>query len=167
MTFRKGSRPHRVVGNVFFISMLSMAAAGASMAFMKSQMNNVFGGILTFYLVATAWVTARRREREIGIFDWGTLMVALAMGAGIISYVFKAANTPTGTKGGVPTVMYFFLGSVALIAAAGDLRMIRRGTLSGASRIARHLWRMCFGLFIATVSIFIARPHLFPVFLSN
>jgi hypothetical protein len=36
-----------------------------------------------------------------------------------------------------------------LLAAAGDLRMLLRGGLFGAQRIARHLWRMCFGLFIA------------------
>ena len=55
MSFHKGSRWHGLSGNVFFISMLCMSGAGAYMAFMKSQTNNVFGGVLTFYLVATAW----------------------------------------------------------------------------------------------------------------
>lgn len=62
--------------------------------------------------------------------------------------------------------MNFFMGSVVLLAAAGDLRMILRG-LSAQQRIARHLWRMCFGLFFASGSIFIARPHLFPSWLST
>jgi hypothetical protein len=32
----------------------------------------------------------------------------------------------------------------------------------GTQRIARHLWRMCFALFIASASIFLARQQLFP-----
>ena len=39
--------------------------------------------------------------------------------------------------------------------------LMHRG-ISGTSRIARHLWRMCFALFIAAGSIFLARQQLFP-----
>jgi hypothetical protein len=42
-----------------------------------------------------------------------------------------------------------------------DFRVIRHGALKGASRIARHLWRMSFALFIAAIS-FTSRPKLFP-----
>jgi hypothetical protein len=42
-----------------------------------------------------------------------------------------------------------------LLAAAGDLRMLVAGGVVGAKRIARHLWRMCFGLFIAAGSFFL------------
>jgi hypothetical protein len=51
--------------------------------------------------------------------------------------------------------MNFFMGSVMLLAAAGDVRMLVRGGVLGAKRIARHLWRMCFGLFIAAGSFFL------------
>jgi hypothetical protein len=51
--------------------------------------------------------------------------------------------------------MTFFMGSVMLLAGAGDVRMLVRGGVSGAKRIARHLWRMCFGLFIAAGSFFL------------
>jgi len=51
--------------------------------------------------------------------------------------------------------MIFFMGSVMLLAAAGDVRMLVRGGVLGAKRIARHLWRMCFGLFIAAGSFFL------------
>jgi hypothetical protein len=51
--------------------------------------------------------------------------------------------------------MTFFMGSIMLLAAAGDVRMLLRGGVFGAQRIARHLWRMCFGLFIAAGSFFL------------
>jgi hypothetical protein len=48
--------------------------------------------------------------------------------------------------------MILFLGSVVLLAVAGDVRMLVRGGVFGRQRVARHLWRMCFGLSIATGS---------------
>jgi hypothetical protein len=51
--------------------------------------------------------------------------------------------------------MTFFMGSVMLLAGAGDVRMLLRGGVLGTKRIARHLWRMCFGLFIAVGSFFL------------
>src|SRR5712692_10494152 len=167
LSFRKGSHGHRVAGNIFFVSMLTLSSAAVYLAFMKHQVHNVFGGILTFYLVATAWVTAKRRNGETSLFDWGALLVAFAVGVVIVTYGFEAAKTPTRSIAGVPAGMFFFLGSVALLAAAGDLRMLVRGGLFGAHRIVRHLWRMCFSFFIATGSFFIGQPQVFPAFIRR
>lgn len=167
LSFRKGSRPHVVAGNVFFISLLTASAAGAYMAFRNSEMDNVFGGVLTFYLVATAWVTARRRDGERSTFDYIGLLVALAIAAVAVIYWIEAVNSQTGTKNGSPASAYVLPGFVALIAAIGDARIVLRGGLCGAQRIARHLWRMCFALFVASASIFLARPQLFPAVLSK
>jgi uncharacterized membrane protein len=167
LSFRKGSRAHRVAGNVFFISMLIAAAAGTYLGFRNSEMDNFFGGILVIYLLATARVTARRRDGETGIFDWVGFLVALAVGFVSVTYAIEAAHSPTGTKDGLPPSGYWFPISVALLAAAGDAHMLWCGGLFGAQRIARHLWRMCCGLFIASASIFLARPQLFPALLSK
>jgi hypothetical protein len=167
MTFRKGSRGHRVAGNVFFVSMLCMAGAGAYMALMRSETGTVLGGVLAFYLVATGWMTVIRREGETGIFDWVAFLAALAVGAVIVTFGIEAAMSPTGTKAGIPAGMHFFFGFLALLAAAGDLRMLRRGGIFGVQRIARHLWRMCFALFAASASLFLSRPHLFPAFMRT
>ena len=62
---------------------------------------------------------------------------------------------------------YFIFGSVALLFATGDVRMLVRGGVSGTKRLSRHLLRMCFALFIASGSLFLARPHLFPAILRK
>ncbi len=166
MSFRKGSPRHALAGKVFVISMLTMAASAVYLAFMKHQNNNVGGGVLTFYLVATAWVTAKRRDGETSIFDWATLLIPLWAGIGGWINGLEAVHSPTGSKYGVPAGMHFFLGSVMLLAAAGDVRMLVRGGVFGAQRIVRHLWRMCFGLFIATGSFFLGQgSKVFPTFL--
>lgn len=167
LSFRKGSRPHGVAGNVFFISMLTAAAAGAYLALRKSEMDNVFGGVLTFYLVVTAWVTARRKDGESGIFDWIGLLVALAIAAAAVTYCIEAAISQTGTRDGIPASGFVLPACVALVSVIGDARMLLCGGLYGAQRIARHLWRMCFALFVASASIFLARPQLFPTLLSK
>jgi hypothetical protein len=164
---RKGSRRHGLVGDVFVISMLALSGSGAILAIMKSQPGNILGGMLTFYLVATAWMTARRRDGGTSIFDWVGLLVCLAVGSTEVTFGLDAALSPTGMKYDYPPAPYFIFGAVALIAATGDVRMLVRGGISGTQRIARHLWRMCFALFVASGSIFLARPQLFPAILRR
>ena len=72
---------------------------------------------------------------------------------------FKALASPSGTISGVPFFMLFFLATVTTLAAAGDIRMMRSGALRAAPRLARHLWRMCFALFIAAGSFFSIRER--------
>jgi hypothetical protein len=163
----KGSRRHGIAGNVFVIAMLILSASGFVMAVLKSQPGNILGGALTFYLVATAWMTARRREGKPGIFDWVALLIIAVVGAVQVTYGIEAAMSPTGLKHGYPAWPYFMMGSVAVLATAGDIRMIVHRGISGTPRIARHLWRMCFALFIAASSIFLARQRLFPVFMQK
>jgi hypothetical protein len=168
MAFRKGSGLHGTAGNVFFVSMLSMSAAGAYMAaFLKPNNGNVMGGVLTFYLVATGWMAARRRDREVGIFDLSALLVALAIGAAAVTWGLEAARSQTGLKDGYPPFLYFVFGSIALLFAASDVRMIVRGGVVGAQRIARHLWRMCLALLFAMVSFNPSRAHLFPKWFND
>jgi hypothetical protein len=164
---RKGSRWHGIVGNVFVVTMLCLSSSGTILAIMKSQPGNILGGTLTFYLVATAWITARRRNVGVGIFDWGALLVIFAVAAVEVTYGLEAALSPTGLKYDYPPGPYFFMGTVAVLAVVGDIRMLVRGGISGTQRIARHLWRMCFALFIAAASIFLARQHLFPAFMRK
>ena len=55
--------------------------------------------------------------------------------------------------------MSFILAAVLLLAAAGDVRIMRFGVPRGGPRLARHLWRMCFALFIAAGSFFSLRER--------
>jgi hypothetical protein len=150
VSFRKGSPRHRMAGNIFLISMLTMASTAA-------YLGNVFGGASALYLVTTGWLTARRREGETTIFDWGALLFGLAVGVPILTDGLRVVSGSIAPKPGVPVGMILFLGSVVLLAAAGDIRMLVRGGVFGRQRVARHLWRMLFGLFIATGSFLAQR----------
>jgi uncharacterized membrane protein len=155
MIFRKGSPRHVLAGRVFVASMLTMGVFATYLAIVRHQQSNIGGGILTVYLIGTAWLTARRRDGETSRFDWVALLIPLTLG--ILTWVngVQVLRSGASSQDGVPVGMSFFMGSVMLLAAAGDVRMLVGGGVSGAKRIARHLWRMCFGLFIASGSFFL------------
>ena len=155
MLFRKGSPRHVLAGRVFVASMLVMGAGAASLGITRHQPENVAGGIFTFYLILTAWLTARRADGEKSKLDWAALLIPLALGTLSWMNGIQIVRSGASSKNGVPVGMIFFLGSVQLLAAAGDVRMSIRGGVLGAKRIARHLWRMCFGLFVASGSFFL------------
>ncbi len=160
MLFRKGSERHRLAGNVFVISMLGMATAASYLAFMKHQTGNFLGGLLAIYMVGTAWSAGRRTESAPGVLNWIGFVFALAIGSlSMLHGIAKIAGR--APVDGAPGGMDIFMGSILLLAAAGDLRMFLRG-ITRPARVSRHLWRMCFGWFIATGSFFLGQQQVFP-----
>ena len=155
MVLRKGSGLHGAAGTVFFVSMLCASGAGGILAgFIHPNHGNVMGSTLTFYLVATAWVAAKRREGKPGLFDWAALLFGLGVAAAGATWGFAAAASPTGSKDGYAAGFYFVFGSIVLLFAVSDLRMIVRGGVFGPKRIARHLMRMCMALLFALLSFY-------------
>lgn len=167
MSFRKGTPRHVLAGRIFVVSMLTMAVGAVYLGIVKHQPNNIGGGILTFYLIGTAWLTARRADGETSKLDWVALLIPLTLG--VLSWMngIQVVRHGASSQDGVPVGMIFFMGSVELLAAAGDIHMLFRGGVFGAKRIARHLWRMCFGLFIASGSFFLGPSNRPLRLLSN
>jgi uncharacterized membrane protein len=119
LIFRKGSPRHALAGKVFVASMLTMAAGAVYLAVLKNQPDNVGGGILTLYLITTAWLTAKRRDGETRIFDWALLLIPLW--AGVLSWIHGlqvVRNHTVAQQGALPVFMGFFMGSMMLVAAA-------------------------------------------------
>jgi uncharacterized membrane protein len=159
---RKGDRLHRRSGTVFFAAMLTMSALGAGLAIFAPSRMSILAGIFTFYLVATAWVTVKRRAGASGVFEVGALAFGLATGIAFLVLAWVAAHSPRGRLDGLPYQPAIVFGAVALLAAACDLRLILKSGIEGFARVRRHLWRMCAALFIASTSLFLGQPQVFP-----
>jgi hypothetical protein len=158
----KGLKLHRKSGMLFVYSMLVLALTGAAIATLKHQPASIIGGLLAFYLVTTAFLAVRPRDYWFRLIH----VVAFAFGASVSAFAFKigfdALHSATGTSQGVPAGMLFFFATIALLSALGDARMLVTGGLQGPHRIARHLWRMCFSLFIASGSFFLGQAKVIP-----
>ena len=162
----KGGPLHRAAGHVFFLSMLIMSGIGTIVSPFLPQWSNVGPGVFTFYLVATAWMTVRRPEGQVGRFEVGAVVLAWSAAAMGVVLGLLAAWSPKGLDGYSP-MFFFIFATFPALAGALDLRVIRRGGVSGGPRIARHLWRMCVGLFIAAGSLFLGQPKVFPSWLRG
>ena len=158
----KGGALHRRSGMIFVYAMLTMAACAIVLATMKGQRLNAMQGVTTFYLVTTALLTVQPREQRSLWIDVSAMLVGLAAGLYEITLGVEAISSAKRTIDGLPAPPLFVFGGVAVAAAAGDLRVLRGRSLAGARRLRRHLWRMCYALFVASGSFFLGQAQVFP-----
>jgi len=166
---RKGAWLHRTAGNVFFIAMLLMAASGAIVAVLMPAAASLNGLVaaVTFYLVATSWVTVARKDGETGAFERFGLVVALAIGVVGLTFGFRATNDAKGVYDSIPAGIYFGFAAIGFVAAVFDISVIARRGVSGAQRIARHLWRMCIAMLIASLAFFVGQAAVLPAWVRD
>lgn len=160
LSVTKGGTLHRRVGLLFVGAMLVMGSTASMLGFRKSPTDgNVFAGFMVAYFVGTALTTVRPVSAWTRAFNAAALLVAVFLGLGDVAAGVEAFNSPGGVRNGVPFVMLFFIAAVMLLAATGDVRIMLFGAPRGGPRLARHLWRMCFALFIAAGSFFSVRER--------
>jgi len=155
---KKGGTIHRRAGILFVYAMLTMSISAAILAFHKAP-GNVLAAFMTAYFVITALTTVRRPSSWTRQLNIAALTIALTLALIDITSGYIALGFPRRTMGGVPFVMFFFLATILLLSAVGDVRILRFGAPRGVQRLRRHLWRMCFALFIAAGSFFSIRER--------
>ena len=156
----KGATLHRKVGIVFVVAMLTMAIFGATIAaaFNAAPEINVPVGLLTAYLVITSLVTVRPPASGSRALNIGLMLLVMAL---TLTLVFTGVNMLAGPLAKFAGVFFIFA-LIAVLATAGDIRMLRSGPLQGTYRLARHLWRMSTALLIAAFSFFIGQAKVIP-----
>jgi hypothetical protein len=167
VSVRKGARLHRLFGSVFFIAMLVMGTMGLALSVWVAQFGNIAGGALATYLVATAWLTVKQKAGTTGRLDVALFVAVLATAGLLLYWGLLASLSPKHAFQGYGAALYYVFGSFAALFAALDLKVILRGGIAGAARIARHLWRMCFALFFAAASFFLGQQKVMPAFMHG
>jgi uncharacterized membrane protein len=153
----KGSTLHRKSGLGFVIAMIVMSLTGALIAAVKPDRGSIVAGLLTFYFVLTGLLTVKRVPRAKQI-------ETVAMVAAVILGVFAIwAGTWLARRGRPEAAPMFLFSATAIGAAIGDWKMLRAGAeLTGKPRIKRHLWRLCFAMWVAAASFFWGPPNRVP-----
>jgi hypothetical protein len=142
--------------------MLAMSLTGVALSLVRGVPANAIGGLLAIYLVSTARTTVRPPTDAWRWVESAAMLVALATGLASALLGVELLVSGQRARDGVPPPMFFLFGAVGLAAGLSDLRWMRAGSIPGARRLARHLWRMCFALFIATGSFFLGQAKVIP-----
>jgi uncharacterized membrane protein len=158
----KGGDIHRRIGTWFVYAMLVMGLVGAAIAAFEVKIGSVNGGLLAAYLVVTALTAVRPRSDAVRRTERIGMLVVLAAGATNVVLALDSLLKRETMRDGVPLAVWLIFGAIALACGASDIRMLRLDGLRGPARLTRHLWRMCFALFVASGSFFLGQAHVFP-----
>jgi hypothetical protein len=159
----KGSLLHRKSGLGFAGAMLVLTATAVVLAvFVSPNRVNVIAALLTFYLVGTGLLTVRRDVEQARAALTGFMLLALAGSAYAFGLALEAMGNGNGRVDGIPAAPLLMFGMIGLLGGALDARLLLAGSIQGPHRLARHLWRMGFALWIATMSFFLGQARHFP-----
>ena len=156
VSVRKGGDLHIRTGRWFVGLMALSSLSGAVLGLIRFEdfFITFFAGLLGAYLVISGWVTAQssatprpRLDVTLSLTNAFTFLSLIALGA-------MALNREDGAMFGFASENYLFLAGMSGIALIGDISRIFRAAMSRKHQIARHLWRMLLGFFIAAGSAF-------------
>jgi hypothetical protein len=161
---RKGGRVHRVAGTVFFGAMFVAYLIGAGVApfLTDGQRPNFVAGVAALYLLASGWWTVKQPTPAPTWLNQAGLAFALVLMAMGLIFMRMGSQAPSGTVDGTPPQAFVMFTLIGAAAAAGELNLILRGGVTGAARLARHLWRMCLSWFLASGSFFFGQQQVMP-----
>ena len=158
---RKGGTWHRRSGLVFVYTVIATVITAAGIPLIRGKPTNT-AGALTAHLVFTAYTAVKPLPGVSWRVDIALMVLAFTIAAVGYTSAFTAPGRPGNQIEGVPAGMTFFMTTIVLLAAIGDARMIRAGGIQGTRRLARHLWRMSFGLFVAPGSFLLGQMKFIP-----
>lgn len=157
----KGSPLHRRAGVVFFAAMAVMTGTAVFLAtFVHPNRGNVVAGLVTFYLVATSFLTVRRDVANAR--GWIAALMVLGLAAGVRAFSLGMLAMREGPVDFIPAPPLFMFALIGIGGAMLDARLLFAGHIEGAQRLVRHLWRMGMGYWIATASFFLGQAKFFP-----
>jgi hypothetical protein len=162
----KGGTVHKKSGLAFVYAMAVMVAFAAMIYLMSGRVGSAIGALIAPYLAFTGLTTVRPLGERWRWLDAAGVVVVAAVAVFSLMGGVEAVQLG-GSREGVPAPMLFLFAAVAILAGAGDIRVMRNGPLTGTARIARHLWRMCYAMWIATGSFFIGQMDEFPRILQH
>jgi hypothetical protein len=163
LSVAKGGQLHKQSGLFFTYAMIVLGLSAAGIGAYENKPSQVSAGLIAVYLVFTAMTTVKSlpgvgQRLNVALMVLAFAYAAASLYGGVTEWLDPSIKV-VGRPRIVPPLV---IGTVILLAALGDLRAIRAGGLQGSRRLARHLWRMCFALFVATGSFFLGQMKFIP-----
>ncbi|GAB3019225.1 DUF2306 domain-containing protein [Bowmanella dokdonensis] len=149
---KKGSILHRKAGKGFVLTMLLMALSGIALAIIKPMAISVLAGALTTYLVLSSLWSVKDAPNTLSHRQYLNPVASATISFSGAYLVWQAWQAGQNQIDGFSLDAYLFFAVIALVCCLLDIRLLVKKGLNPAQRLARHLWRMGFALFIAVGS---------------
>lgn len=163
LSVAKGGRVHRRSGMLFAASMVVMTLSAVIAAtWLRPNLGNMVAGTLTFYLVLTGVLAVKRTVAQARTWLVGLMTIALGVGGFALLLAFMAQARPNGAIDSIPAGAFFMFAFIGLLAGLLDVRLLVAGHIEGKHRLARHLWRIGYAMWIATLSFFFGQADELP-----
>lgn len=143
LLFKKGSFRHKLNGNIFFFSMIAVAATALFLSFFKSNDFLFFIGIFSLFMTLSGKRAIQNKASQPFIPD--ILVLILGFGAGI--WMLAESN-----------IVLRVFGGLSLLLASGDLsvyyKVYRKLAIPANTWLIRHI-RHLVGSYISTATAFL------------
>jgi hypothetical protein len=156
LCFSKGQSKHRIAGNLFILSLLTMVVS------VPNLLEDPVMAILSAYYGTTAWAIVLRKEKSTGLFEIVSMISITIVSIILFNVVLTSTSLPPIYK-----IILSIWAVVTAFSAILDLNMILRGGLSGKHRIARHAWRTCCAFLGVVMSFSVNTDKYWPDFINN
>jgi hypothetical protein len=140
---KKGGKVHRLVGKIFFFSMLGVTASALLISLIKKNQFLLFIAIFSFYQNYMGYRALKEKSLEPLPIDWLVLIV------GSVNALFMLCSF---------NIVLMVFGTINLLLVSGNFRVNillgRKKALPPLTWLKRHIGMMI-GAYIATVTAFI------------
>ena len=167
LAVRKGGRLHRVSGRVFIAAMLVMATAATLLAAQLMDWANLPGGLFATYLVMTGWAALMHNKARAAWICQAALALGGGAAAAALLLAAQANASASGLINGKPAPLFAIFAGITLFAVSQDMLLLRRQQPTRRQQLARHIWRMCTALFLATGSFFLGQQKVMPTWMQG
>jgi uncharacterized membrane protein len=161
MFWKKGDRTHRIVGKVFFYSMISTAISALTLSIIKPNHFLFIIGIFTFYLVVTGtrYLKLKRLliNQKPSPLDWTLVYAMLTFGLVFIAY----GGYQISIKSNAGVILCIF-GIISLLLVRQDFKIYKGNTKDSNYWLLQHITRMVAAYIAATTAFLVVNNNVLP-----
>lgn len=152
---RKGDGRHRRLGWAFSGAMMTVAVTALALCLFRPNDFLLTIALFSAYLTLTGWWAmasrkSTRSERAVATVDWTLALGGMATALAMLAVAGMEVLADTSHR---PVVLLVFGLGIAGMAGRDMMTAARRGGLSRAEKLARHIQRMM-GAWIASLTAF-------------
>ena len=162
IVMKKGRQAHKNLGRIYVLAMLTLGITGTYIAIIRDVPLSMLNGLVLCYFVLSSLNIIWQKPNHTNFMDNILFTSVTMLTISFAWYAYQTTQTTNGQLGGFGTPAYIVFGSVMAICTLADFRYLKRGGLDGNSRLARHLWRMFFPLFMSTSAFFLGQAKHLP-----